>query len=110
VRVEASLDVHGDRKVEADVQVALYRIAQEALNNVAKHAQATRVTLTLRLSDEQVDLTVVDDGRGFDPDAAAAGHLGLEIMRERAAAIGAVLRVASRPGDGTRLTVVWPAP
>ena len=100
-----------------DVHVALYRIAQEALNNVVKHAQAQRVEITLRCSREreeakpgagvQVDLRISDDGRGFDPATVAPDHLGLGIIRERAQAIGAQLRVASGTGTGTIVEVVW---
>ena len=100
-----------------DVHVALYRIAQEALNNVVKHAQAHRVEITLRCSREReganpgagvrVDLRISDDGRGFDPATVSPDHLGLGIIRERAQAIGAQLRVASGTGTGTIVEVMW---
>ena len=109
-RVRATLAVEGQRPVPPAVQVAFYRIAQEALNNVAKHAQAQSAAVTLRQDPERVELAVADDGRGFDPAAATAGHLGLRIMRERAAAAAAALVVTSRPGAGTRVALVWPAP
>jgi two-component system nitrate/nitrite sensor histidine kinase NarX len=109
-RVRATLAVEGQRPVPPAVQVAFYRIAQEALNNVAKHAQARSAAVTLRQDPERVELAVADDGRGFDPAAATAGHLGLRIMRERAAAAAAALVVTSRPGAGTRVALVWPAP
>ena len=95
--------------------VALYRIAQEALNNVVKHARATQVTVGLRCGSldggqttgQRVEIRIQDDGRGFDPDDVSPEHLGLGIMRERAQAIGAVLTVESRLGEGTVVTVVW---
>jgi signal transduction histidine kinase len=97
-----------------EVHVALYRIAQEALNNVVKHAQASRVELLLRCLDDdgdpdhmQIELSIADDGRGFDLANVPPDHLGLGIIRERAQAIGASLEVTSQPGHGTRITVVW---
>ena len=86
----------------AEVHVALYRIAQEALNNVVKHAQAHRVEITLRCSREhegakpgvsvRVELRISDDGRGFDPATVSPDHLGLGIIRERASNQRAVAR------------------
>ncbi len=91
------------------VNTALFRIAQEALNNAARHAQATTVTVTLRfVADGGLGLEVVDDGRGFDADAAQAvadRGLGLRSMRERADALGARLSLMTSPGIGARLTV-----
>jgi signal transduction histidine kinase len=93
----------------AEVKVAFYRIAQESLNNVAKHANASQVFLRLRCSHEEqmVELLIDDDGRGFDTMAVPAVHLGLGIMAERAAGIGAQLAVESEPGEGTQVRVVW---
>ena len=106
-RVPAEVVVERDGVLAPQVQATFYRLAQEALNNVAKHAEAERVRVRLRYSRKLVQLEVEDDGRGFDPDAVPAGHFGLGIMRERAAAIGARLRVASRPGGGTTVAVTW---
>jgi PAS domain S-box-containing protein len=97
----------GALKLPADVQVGLYRLAQEALNNVVKHARASQAVVTLRCSDESVRLTVADNGVGFDPSTITADHLGLKIMRERAEAIGARLSIFSEPGEGTQISVVW---
>jgi signal transduction histidine kinase len=96
-----------ERPLAAEVQIGLYRIAQEALNNVAKHASASRVEIHLRRRPGGVDLHVIDDGRGFDPTNTPPGHLGLGIMHERARGIGARLRIVSSPGDGARLHVRW---
>jgi signal transduction histidine kinase len=108
VRVTGSLD----ERPPAAVEIALYRVAQEALNNVVRHAQASRVTLHIERREECAMLTVRDDGAGFDPGAAVgnATHqgLGLRGVRERVAALGGVLRIHSAPGRGTEVCVVVP--
>jgi signal transduction histidine kinase len=95
------------------VEMALYRVAQEALQNVAKHAGAERVSIRLTSKDGRVRLVVEDDGRGFSPDAPPADGLvpsyGLVGMRERAELVGARLTVTSAPGMGTRVEVEVPA-
>lgn len=106
-RISIQLSAEGERKLPADVQVGLYRLAQEALNNVVKHARASQAVVTLRCSDEMVRLTVADNGVGFDPTAVTADHLGLKIMRERTEAIGAKLTIYSEPGEGTQISVIW---
>ena len=101
-----------------DVHVTFYRVAQEALHNVVRHAAASHVTVGLRASPPmsaagadawqgQVILHVSDDGRGFDPGHTLPDHLGLSIMRERAAGIGAALNIVSEPDRGTQITLVW---
>ena len=105
-RIDIQLSAEGERKLPPDVQVGLYRLAQEALNNVVKHAKATQAVVTLRL-DEAVRLTVADNGAGFDPGTVTADHLGLRIMRERAEAIGAQFSIYSEPGEGTQVSVLW---
>jgi signal transduction histidine kinase len=87
--------------------MALYRIAQEALNNVAKHARASRVTVSLACSASGVELRIRDDGRGFQAQDRSPDHLGLGIMRERAEAVGARLTISSPIGRGTVVRVVW---
>jgi two-component system nitrate/nitrite sensor histidine kinase NarX len=91
----------------ADVKVVFYRVAQEALNNIAKHAGATRVTINCSIRQNALRLTILDDGCGFDPHAVRPERLGLAIMRERAAEIGAELVVDSEPGHGTRVFLTW---
>jgi len=89
-------------------KTALFRIAQEALNNAARHAHATTVRLVLRFEPGGVTLEIHDDGQGFDAEAAQAvadQGLGLRSMRERAAALGARLSLVTAPGLGSRLTV-----
>ena len=95
----------GPCRLPPGVQIALYRIAQEALNNVVRHSGASQAEVTLRQDAQRVQLWVCDDGRGFAPEEVRAGHHGLAIMRERAWAIGARLRVRTAPGQGTRVCV-----
>jgi two-component system nitrate/nitrite sensor histidine kinase NarX len=106
-RLPVEVQTEGEATLPPDVQVSFYRIAQEALNNSIKHAAASHVTIELLIAPTQVTLRVCDDGRGFDPAAIPAGHLGLGIMRERAAAVGGTLRVESTPGAGTCVMVEW---
>ncbi len=107
------------RRLPETVEVALYRIAQEALANVQKHAEASSVQFRLRFRSGEVRLDVSDDGTGFDvaavvaeaeAEGVAAGRarLGLAGMRERAVIVGGTLEVSSRPGGGTRVSVVVP--
>ena len=86
-----------------EAAVALFRIAQEALNNVLKHAQAKSVRIDVSATDEELVLDVHDDGRGFDPRAARRGRWGMTTMRERAEAAGGQLHVDATPGQGTRI-------
>jgi PAS domain S-box-containing protein len=106
-RVPVTVEVTGDCNLTEDVKVALYRIAQESLNNVAKHANATRATVSLHCQPERAELCVRDDGSGFDPAAIPPDSLGLGIMRERAETIDADLQIESEIGEGTQVEVVW---
>jgi signal transduction histidine kinase len=111
-RVPVKLETEGTCALPPDVKVGFYRIAQEALNNVFKHAAARHVTVSLRCNklddgSGEAELRIVDDGRGFDPASTPPNHLGLGIMRERAEAIGAQLTVMSAAGKGTQVQVVW---
>ena len=92
--------------LDSGTRLAFYRVAQEALGNIAKHTQATTVDITLT-SGENIELRIQDNGGGFDVNAVPAGHLGLIIMRERAEAVGAKLEINALPGCGTdiRLSV-----
>jgi two-component system NarL family sensor kinase len=108
--VEARLVVEGEVRLPVIVEEALYRIAQEALNNALKHAQPTSVTVAIRTQgepgDQRVKLEVVDDGRGFDTGAVGEkGGMGLVSMRERAEKLGGTLQIISAPGKGTRVNV-----
>ena len=91
------------------VEVGLYRIAQEALQNALRHAAAARVVLRLETSPDRVRLTVQDDGKGFrDEEAASTSRFGLVGMRERARLLGGSFQVESSPGAGTRITAEVP--
>jgi PAS domain S-box-containing protein len=90
------------------VKEALFRIAQEALNNTAKHARASRVELHLELVGETLVAEVRDDGAGFEPDAQFPGHLGLQSMRERAFRLGGDVEITSSIGHGTTVRAVIP--
>jgi signal transduction histidine kinase/streptogramin lyase len=104
-RIPVDLSIDGECCVDPEIQVAVYRIAQEALNNIVKYSRATQVSLTLRLRPDSLRLSVLDNGVGFNPENVPANHLGLRIMRERAEAIGARLSIYSEPGEGTQVTV-----
>jgi signal transduction histidine kinase len=106
-RLEIALQVEQVGPIPPEVKVALYRIAQEAINNIVKHAQAQQVTVTLRREEERLLLCVRDDGQGFDLEDAPPDHFGLETMRERAEAIGAQLVIESEPGVGTQVQATW---
>jgi two-component system nitrate/nitrite sensor histidine kinase NarX len=106
-RVPVTVAVEGQRPLPLDVKVALYRIAHEALNNVAKHAGASQATVSLCCQPKQIELRVSDDGRGFDSESIPPESLGLGIMRERAEDIGATLTVESEIEHGTEVMVVW---
>jgi len=106
--VDVRFEGPGPLRLPANVQVALYRIAQEALNNIAKHARANAVSLELdHQPDGQIVLRIRDDGQGFDTSRSEPGHLGLSIMCERALDIGALLKMDSNLGKGTSITVSW---
>jgi signal transduction histidine kinase len=132
--VPVSLNIAGEHVLPAQIQVAVYRICQEALNNIAKHAEASRVEIELQYdvassSDtptdkasssleftgvpqdivvSSVEMCVRDDGLGYDPgEQSAPGHYGLGMMRERAEAVQAQLTFSSEPGQGTEVVLRW---
>jgi signal transduction histidine kinase len=99
--------------VSGAVAIACFRVAQEALTNVAQHARAQRVWIELSRTDHLMELVIGDDGVGFDVtrslmEAPARGHLGLFGMRERAQILGGSLDLDSRPGNGTRIRLSLP--
>jgi two-component system NarL family sensor kinase len=108
-RLQTKLEVFGaSRPLPAGIEAGLYRMAQEALANVVRHARARSASVTLTLAPNQVSLVVEDDGMGFDVGRPAAGGYGLIGLNERAHLLGGRLAVKSGPGAGTRLEVVVP--
>lgn len=104
------LTVEGEKKLSAEVQIALYRITQEALNNIVKHANPQQANVFLSCQDKEVKLVISDDGCGFDPSTVSSEHFGLSIMRERATSINAAIQIISEPGSGTKVEVVCTNP
>jgi two-component system nitrate/nitrite sensor histidine kinase NarX len=107
--VPATVTVEGEGALPPEVQVAAYRVCQEALSNVAKYAKARKVEISLKQYDAAIQLSIRDDGKGFDAKRTASGHYGLSMMQERADAIGARLSVTSRLGRGTDIALSWTA-
>ncbi|HKV11271.1 MAG TPA: GAF domain-containing sensor histidine kinase [Thermoanaerobaculia bacterium] len=97
-----------DVRLPPAVEVGLYRIAQEALQNAVRHAEAARVGIRLETSPDRVRLTIQDDGRGFAMEGAAQSRFGLVGMRERTHLLGGSFQIESSPGAGTRITVEVP--
>ena len=101
-------------RLSGDVEILLFRIAQEALNNALKHASATHIQVSLHMEGSRLTLAVRDNGEGFDRRAEAGPgnrpHMGLESMQERAKLIGATCEVISTPGQGTTVRVMMPVP
>ena len=108
--VVVELDITGDAHLPPEVELAAYRVAQEALVNAHRHADPQQVVVRLEQAADALTLRIVDDGAGFDPRATTAAHHGLEIMRERAEQVAARLTVESDPGRGTQVTFSWPRP
>ncbi len=108
-RVAVQLDLNGDPTPPAEVKIGLYRIAQEALNNIAKHARARHVRVQLQGDQCAIELQITDDGRGFDRTQVQSDRFGLAIMRERAQAIGAAITIESERGRGTLIQLLWPS-
>jgi signal transduction histidine kinase len=108
VRVRLRLET--GRRLPRAVETVAYRLVQESFQNIAKHAGATSVNLWLRSTDKQLELSIRDNGAGFDVGAASgkANSFGLAGMRERVALFGGALRIDSRPGHGTQLSIVLP--
>jgi signal transduction histidine kinase len=105
--VEVVIEAGECAALPQDVHLTFYRIAQEAMNNIAKHARASWVRVTLDSQPNGTQLVIEDDGRGFVPDGVAPGHFGLLNMQERAGKIGADLAIHSAPDQGTQIVLVW---
>ena len=101
------VEIDGDCRLPDEVQVTLYRVAQEALHNIIKHAQATEVRVGLVCDEQNVALRIYDNGRGFEGNVSTTSGMGLQIMRERVRAIHGQLRVDSSLQAGTTVEVHW---
>jgi signal transduction histidine kinase len=107
--ININLKVKGkERRLPSEVEMLLYRVIQEALNNIWKHSQATESYIDIRFSEKQVEVSISDNGIGFEfsetiDDLAQTGKLGLIVMQERARLLGATLSFDSSPGKGTRV-------
>jgi signal transduction histidine kinase len=111
VDIQTGLEYDAQVEIGGETAVGLYRIVQEALNNVLKHAHATRVSVAVTADREWIRLRVEDNGVGFDMDGAAKkGGLGIAGMRERTDNLRGQLSIDSQPGGGTRLLVECPTP
>ncbi|HEX6708757.1 MAG TPA: sensor histidine kinase, partial [Rubrobacter sp.] len=108
--ISADFRVQGEREVPLEVEQALFRVAQEALANVARHSGAGHVEVDLAYTAGSITLRVVDDGRGFDPARSPGGGFGLQSMHERLVRLGGYANVDSAPGKGTRVECVCPLP
>ena len=106
--VEVTLNLCTEPDVPLSVKEALYRIAQQGLNNAAKHSRANRLEVRLSHRSDGLELEVSDDGVGFDPQAQYPGHLGLQSMRERAVSIGGKVEITSAKNHGTQIRVHVP--
>ena len=105
-RIEGELHIEGNiNDLPQETHVAIYRTTQEALNNVAKHAEASKVVVAIHRNAELLTLSISDDGRGFDGSTQRGGHFGLGNMRERIETVGGTISMQSNPGEGTSVFV-----
>jgi len=102
-----SLTIAGDCEMPPDVQIVCYRVTQEALNNIHKHAKADRAWVVLNCEESGIMLRIGDNGRGFDPHTRKINHMGLQIMQERANSINAKLTINTHLDQGTEVTINW---
>lgn len=107
-RARISFQATGDRPLPPRLEAGLYRIAQEALNNIRNHAQASRVNIELLVTPHQLTLTIEDNGRGFDLDHIPPDRFGLTGLNERARLLGGTFGLESGLGEGTRVEVAVP--
>lgn len=105
-----SIQIDGQEPVPDKVHFALYRVVQEALNNVVLHASATTVVINFSSYSGRVELSIQDNGSGFDPDNTGVGRLGLSIMKDRIQKIGGIIEIISAKGEGTLINVGWDNP
>jgi signal transduction histidine kinase len=112
IKIEKHMEVQEDEVAEP-LKIVIYRILQEALNNAAKHSKADTVHISLRRTEESLELAVEDNGRGFDPTSLRhrgklATGMGLGSMKERAELSGGSFAISSKKGEGTVVQASWP--
>jgi NarL family two-component system sensor histidine kinase LiaS len=113
--IPADFQVKNGRPLPFDIEQALFRVAQEALANVARHSRASAASITFEATPETAHLEIHDNGVGFDPEAKGQpadqkAGFGLQSMRERIAALGGAIRIDSLPGNGATIKVIIPIP
>ncbi|UCF27928.1 MAG: PAS domain S-box protein, partial [Chloroflexota bacterium] len=108
-RITVEFELSEEYPPQVEIKITIYRIAQEAFNNIAKHSEATRVSVELNANDRNLALVISDNGHGFDQTKVAEDRLGIQIMSERAREIDAGIRIESSQGNGTRVSVNWSA-
>jgi signal transduction histidine kinase len=111
--VDVVVDAAAPRELPEEMEQHLLRIAQEAVTNVLKHAEASTIWVKLHMEARKLYLRIVDNGRGFDQKdvfQSRGGHFGLMGMRERAERLGGELHLSSHPGEGTKVEVMVPLP
>ena len=105
--IEATVSINGTEiNLPPDIHLGIYRIAQEAINNILKHSQAQLVDISVTYAADQLTVVIKDNGRGFDPQTVKE-NIGLTNMRERAAEINASLEIVSTPHQGTEVKIHW---
>jgi len=105
--VTFALKVDDHCNLPNDVKIVMYRVVQEAFNNIIKHADSEHAFVSLRCDSHQSVLQILDDGCGFYSDEVKAGHFGVQIMAERAASINATFVIDTNPGEGTEIRLIW---
>jgi signal transduction histidine kinase len=97
-----------EQALDASVETTVYRLVQESLTNVARHAEASEVTIDVHADAESLEVSIRDDGKGFDPEAVGPRRRGLVGMRERVALLGGEVSITSAVGKGTQVQVALP--
>ena len=110
LRIPVDVEVVNEQRLPATIQETFYRVAQESLNNVFKHADASHVWIRLESNGRNTEMTIRDDGNGFgNSETLSESGMGLEIMKERIHEIRGSLQIQSKPKSGTTIAVHWPA-
>jgi signal transduction histidine kinase len=106
ISIQYSEKIDPMANLTGDQKLVIYRVAQETLNNIAKHAEPSKVKIMFHVDRSRVNLMIEDDGVGFDPDKIESNHFGIGFMRERADGIGAQIKILSQPDEGTLVHLI----